>query len=83
MSYWYTSGKLNHLQEQLKSFLDKNNIDSNISNMRQIQKAIYDAKMKGEDFWYPFGEYTSGMFSPELRNDVERINGVKYWDPAD
>jgi uncharacterized protein YwgA len=83
MAYWPTSGELNYWQKQLKSFLDQNRIDSSISNMSQIQKAVYDAKCNGEDLGYMFGEYPRGVFSPELRNDVERLNGVRYWDPAD
>ena len=51
--------------------------------MKVIQEAVYKAQCNGEDVGYSFGEYTFGMFSPELRNDVERINGVYYYDPAD
>lgn len=67
---------------RLEAFLKEKSISKSTDNMKKIQKAVYVAKNKGEDLGYAFGEYKRGMYSPELRDDVERLNGVYMWDPA-
>jgi uncharacterized protein YwgA len=66
----------------LYDFLKEKGISSSIYNMKKIQKAVYTAKCEGVNLGYSFGEYKNGMFSPELRDDVEKLNGVYQWDPA-
>lgn len=65
----------------LKLLLDKLGISADISTFpdrKRVQKAVFIAKMFGEDLGYSYGWYVYGPYSPELTQDYFELSENLY-----